>query len=407
MSILKVDPYGQRKHQRVSVGDTSEKLRFPRMISLVRGLRRLSAVSSTLYQMILARGPISVADYMRLALTNASTGYYMNRDVFGAKGDFITSPEISQLFGEMLGIWCVHLWRENGEPSSFRLVELGPGRGTLASDVVRLSRQFSGFDEALKVDMVEISPKMQELQRKALENFDKDTSSFRWFDSIQALPVESSSFTVFLAHEFFDALPVYQFVLTRRGWREILVDVVSNEAGGFRFVKAPGPTPALGFMENRVLPADLEALEVCPSAGLVTLEICRHLSCAKGAALVIDYGRDGPGGLTLRGFRKHSLHDVLLEPGSVDLTADVDFSYIKEFVGSSAKCLGPMTQREFLKKMGIDVRLRALEANASEDVAKDLHSGYNMLVGSTAMGSRFKVMTIISNGMVYPYPFLN
>lgn len=279
-----------------------------------------SALSSTLYKMIQARGPISIADYMRLVLTSASSGYYMNRDVFGAKGDFTTSPEISQLFGEMLGIWCVHLWQQNGEPSEFRLIELGPGRGTLARDIIHLSAQFSKFQSALKIDFVEISPKMKEMQQKMLKRWD---IPFRWFESLDLVPREPS-FNVFIAHEFFDALPVYQFVQTTNGFREILIDVESDKRNTLRFVKAPALTPALRFLESRSLPSTLEAVEICPSAGVITQEICSRLGSANGAALIFDYGEDSPGGLTLRGFKSHALHDVLSEPGSADLTADVD-----------------------------------------------------------------------------------
>eukprot|EP00118_Oscarella_pearsei_P008276 m.41836 g.41836 ORF g.41836 m.41836 type:complete len:389 (+) comp33272_c0_seq1:3-1169(+) len=374
---------------------------FSARIFRYSSFRRYSALPSTLYKMIQARGPISVADYMRIVLTSSSSGYYMNRDVFGAKGDFTTSPEISQLFGEMLGIWCVHLWQQNDEPSEFRLVELGPGRGTLASDISHLSAQFPKFKNALKIDFVEISPKMKEMQQKLLK---KSDIPFRWFESLDLVPRESS-FNVFIAHEFFDALPVYQFIKTPNGFREIFVDIEPDKESALRMVKAPAPTPALQFLEGRKIPSAVEAVEICPSAALIIQEICSRLSSNSGTAVIFDYGEDRPSGLTLRGFKNHSLHDVLSEPGSADLTADVDFSYIRESVGGSAQCFGPITQADFLTKMGIGVRLEKLLQGATPDQAKDLISGHKMLVDDKKMGRRFKAMALLPQGMDCPYPF--
>eukprot|EP00058_Branchiostoma_floridae_P024793 XP_002610283.1 hypothetical protein BRAFLDRAFT_126844 [Branchiostoma floridae] len=321
-----------------------------------------------------AAGPITVADYMREVLTNPTAGYYMHKDVFGTQGDFITSPEISQMFGELLGVWCVNEWMLGGSPRSMQVVELGPGRGTLAQDMLRVFQQFPMMQDMVSLHLVEVSPKMAAMQEERLTGVIEDDKRknaasggdivykkrktkagvpISWYSDIHDVP---RGFSCYIAHEFLDALPVHKF-----------------QAG-----------------EKR------DHLEVCPQAGVLVQHLANRIVEHGGAALLADYGHDGTKTDTLRGFRNHQLHEVLQEPGSADLTADVDFSYLRHMCAGKDKALthGPITQREFLENMAIELRLQVLQRNADESQRKDLLSGYDMLTNPDKMGDRFKFFSI-------------
>ncbi|CAN6702588.1 unnamed protein product [Malus baccata var. baccata] len=252
-------------------------------------------------------GPISVAEYMEEVLTNPKAGFYMNRDVFGAGGDFITSPEVSQMFGEMVGVWAMSIWEQMGQPDKVNLVELGPGRGTLMADLLRGASKFKNFTKSLHVHMVECSPVLQKLQYQKLECADEEVSDGKrtistlaktpvsWHATLEDVPTGLPS--TIIAHEFYDALPVHQFQKAARGWSEKMIGVAEDST--FRFVLSPQPTPATLYLAKRCKwagneeIAKLQHIEVCPKAMELTQTIAERIASDEGGALIIDYGLNG------------------------------------------------------------------------------------------------------------------
>ncbi|KAK2889808.1 protein arginine methyltransferase NDUFAF7, mitochondrial isoform X1 [Channa argus] len=359
---------------------------------------------------IKATGPISVAEYMREVLTNPVTGYYVRNNMLGPSGDFITSPEISQIFGELLGVWIISEWMGAGRPKQLQLVELGPGKGSLASDVLRVFSQLqSVFGEAsVSLHLVEVSPALSELQAQNLtgtcsQKADAaDEPVYRSGKTAAGLPVSwyrriddvPSGFSIIIAHEFFDALPIHKFQRTQKGWREVMVDIEPEKPDQLRLVVTPSPTLA----SSTLVQADerRDHVEVCAEGGVIIQQLARRIAMDGGAALIADYGHDGTKTDTFRGFKGHQLHDVLVSPGSADLTADVDFSYLRTMAGGGVVSLGPVTQRTFLKNMGIDTRLQVLLRNCTDaSTRKQLISSYDMLTNPEKMGERFHFFSLL------------
>ncbi|KAM6915492.1 LOW QUALITY PROTEIN: protein arginine methyltransferase NDUFAF7, mitochondrial [Xenentodon cancila] len=358
---------------------------------------------------IKATGPISVAEYMREVLTNPVTGYYVKTDTLGPAGDFITSPEISQIFGELLGVWIISEWMGAGRPKQLQLVELGPGKGSLAGDVLRVFSQLRSVLGAASVSLhlVEVSPALslvqaQNLTRKtATSRQSEDDPVYRRGETAAGLPVSwyrhvddvCAGFSI-VAHEFFDALPIHKFQRTEKGWREVMVDINPENPDTLRFVMAPSSTLA----SSTLLQADerRDHVEVCAEGGVIVQQLARRIVEDGGAALIADYGHDGTKTDTFRGFKGHQLHGVLASPGSADLTADVDFSYLRRMAGGGVACLGPVTQRTFLRNMGIDTRMQVLLRNCSDaSTRKQLVSSYDMLTNPTKMGERFHFFSLL------------
>lgn len=401
---------------------------------------------------------------MSEALTNPTAGYYTQRDVFGTAGDFITSPEISQMFGEMIGIWVVAQWQTSmGKPKKLNLVELGPGRGTLMADLIRGTRVFREFSAALSINLVEVSPVLRSIQMKNLgvSVMDETHSTHQMGDQVKAhtaagIPVTwhrsmdsieySDGPVLYLAHEFFDALPVNQFQLTPRGWCERLVDenygndVSSDKTNGphFRMVLSPGPTPSVRTLLQWRLQSmtvqersKLKAIEISPQAVALAETLAEKIGCHGGAALIIDYGKDGPYADSLMAIKNHERCDVFDTPGFADLSAWVDFEAIRLAVNKSsqgATTYGPISQAQFLHGLGIIERLKKLLENASVEQSSALIAGYHRLVsdecnvdgndsnesheshenntsGGTGMGQSYKVMCIVPSGQPPPIPF--
>ncbi|XP_043282362.1 protein arginine methyltransferase NDUFAF7 homolog, mitochondrial-like isoform X1 [Venturia canescens] len=361
---------------------------------------------------IKACGPITVADYMKEVLTHPTAGYYMNRDVFGQHGDFITSPEISQLFGEMIGIWIVNELSKITE-DSFQLVELGPGRGTLCKDILRVLKRLKLIHRA-SIHLVEISPALSKIQSEklcvsskecpqAVSKKDNSVSHYReglteegikvfWYSSIKDIP---KKFSVFVAHEFFDALPIHKFQKTGDIWNEVLIDIdpkTENEKK-FRYVLTKRATPASAIFVSRDEKRD--HVEVSPQTIVIIDYMASFLEEFGGFALIADYGHNGEKTDTFRSFRRHEQYDPLMEPGTADLTADVDFSLIDRVGRKESRLIsfGPMDQCSFLKNLGIDVRLEMLLKNASDEERSHIESGYHMIMDEDKMGTRFKVFS--------------
>lgn len=359
---------------------------------------------------IKATGPISVAEYMREVLTNPVTGYYVRNNMLGPDGDFITSPEISQVFGELLGVWVISEWMGAGRPRRLQLVELGPGRGSLASDVLRVFSQLRSVlgDASVSLHLVEVSPALSQVQAQNLtgdqsqEADSEDEPVYRRGETSAGLPVSwyrrlddvPAGFSVFLAHEFFDALPVHKFQKTQKGWREVLVDIDLQTDDQLRFVLAPAPTMA----SNSLVQATERRshVEVCAEGGVIVQKLAQRIVEDGGAALIADYGHDGDKTDTFRAFKGHQLHDVLISPGSADLTADVDFSYLRRMAGGGVACLGPVNQRTFLKNMGIDSRMQVLLRSCGDpSTRRQLISSYDVLTNPEKMGERFHFFSLL------------
>jgi NADH dehydrogenase [ubiquinone] 1 alpha subcomplex assembly factor 7 len=357
------------------MADTGSSSRSP----LEGEIRRLIAVA----------GPMPLWQYMRLCLTHPQYGYYINRDPFGAGGDFVTSPEISQMFGELIGLWMASVWQQMGAPENVRIVELGPGRGTLMHDALRAARVVRDFRSAIVLHLVEISPALQKTQQRALEEIDVPV---QWHAALEDVPTGP---TILIANEFIDALPVHQAVRLSDGWYERVVDIAPD--GRFYAGTASDPLP---FFET-ALP---RGLRQAPEGSIyewrddnIALELGRRMR-SEGAALIIDYGHAHFGlGDTLQAVAGHAFVDPLAAPGMADLTAHVDF----EALAQSAECMGarvhgPIRQRDLFLQLGIEQRADALKASVSRHKAADIESALSRLIaeGPRSMGELFKAIGI-------------
>jgi len=330
-------------------------------------------LADRLRRLIAAQGPIPVSDYMALA----NSHYYATRDPLGAAGDFITAPEISQMFGELIGLALADVWDRAGRPEGVRYVELGPGRGTLAADALRAMRA-AGLEPP--VHFVETSPILRAAQAERVPQA-------VWHDDLSTLPDDGPILAV--ANEFFDALPVRQLVATGSGWRERLVTL-----DGDRFVPAAGPPVPSAAIPGHIRTApEGTVLETSPASLAYARLLADRLTRQSGAALIVDYGHDRAcAGETLQAVRRHEYADPWREPGESDLTAHVDF----EALGAAAsraglRVQGPAAQGEWLTSLGIDARTDALARSAAHR-GEELRTARCRLVSPEQMGLLFRVM---------------
>ena len=342
-------------------------------------------------QRIAQGGPITLADYMAECLLHPLHGYYTTREPFGARGDFITAPEISQMFGELLGLCLAQAWLDRGAPGAFTLAELGPGRGTLMADVLRATRGVPGFHAAARVTLVEASPRLRALQRATLGDH-----PVTWADGVDDLP-EAPLFLI--ANEFFDALPIRQFTRTAEGWAETVVGLSGDALTLGR--AAPAPLAALDHRLPDTAPGEI--VEVCPAAAPVMAAIAGRIARHGGVALVIDYG-DGPSrGDTFQAMSAHGPADPLATPGLADLTAHVDFAAL---AAAAAPCPTALTtQGALLTALGIDARADRL-ARGLAGVALDAHrAAHRRLTHPSEMGRLFKALAVHAPGTPPPPGF--
>jgi NADH dehydrogenase [ubiquinone] 1 alpha subcomplex assembly factor 7 len=356
----------------------------------------MTALSERVAALIAAQGPISVAQYMTLALHDSEAGYYATHDPFGGKGDFITAPEISQMFGEMLGLWCAQVWSDQGKPKNTCLAELGPGRGTLMADALRALKRVPGFLDEVELVLVEASPVLRDLQREKLKN---SGASIRWtahFD-VHDRPL------LVIANEFFDALPIRQYVKTPRGWCERMVVVTD---GKLDFALAPLPVPTASIPATRAGAPDGGFYEASPATTALGEEIARGIASHGGAALILDYGYGAIGfGETLQAVGSHRFVHALDEPGRHDLSAHVDFVALAEAARhGGAAVTGPIPQGEFLEKLGIGARAQAL-AQANPAKAEDVQSAFQRLTAPEQMGKLFQAMALLPSSAPPPPGF--
>jgi NADH dehydrogenase [ubiquinone] 1 alpha subcomplex assembly factor 7 len=355
----------------------------------------MATLAERLRERIAHDGPISVADYMQACLADAHEGYYTSRETIGASGDFITSPEVSQVFGELIGLWAVAVWHAMGEPKSIIVVELGPGRGTLLADASRAWRTQTAFAGRVSLALVETSPVLREVQKEVLRG---SHHPIQWCETIEDIP-EGHPIIVF-ANEFIDALPVRQLVRRRASWRERCVGLDQN--GRFAFVDGD-------IVRDDTLPAapDGAIMERRPGTARLLAALAARASQAPLAALVIDYGHvKSDVGDTLQAVRYHRYADPLTEPGKADLTAHVDFSALKqEAEAFGLRAFGPMPQSEFLLRLGLVARRDRLLETARPEQRELISSGATRLADPSQMGVLFKVLALASDGLAPPPPF--
>jgi SAM-dependent MidA family methyltransferase len=336
-------------------------------------------------------GPMSLADYMAECLLNPRFGYYTTRDPLGAAGDFTTAPEISQMFGELLGLCLAQSWLDQGAPAPFTLAELGPGRGTLMADLLRATRAVPGFHAALELHLVEASPTLREAQAKALTGFEPI-----WHDTIDSLPQQP---LFLVANEFFDALPVRQFLRDGTGWREKRIGM---QNGGLTFgLGTVAEQPALNHRLEDTREGDL--VELCEGAAPVTAAIATRIAAHGGAALIVDYGDWRSLGDTLQALRDHAPCDPLEAPGSADLTTHVDFEVLTQAAQAHGCATTRLTpQGVFLERLGITDRARALAAPLEGDALDNLIAAHRRLTHPEEMGNLFKVLGLYPGNATPP-----
>ncbi|KAK1220837.1 hypothetical protein PQX77_016357 [Marasmius sp. AFHP31] len=445
----------------------------PRFYSVATPSTSVTPIEDLLLKNVQVTGPMSFATYMQFCLSHPTEGYYMKESnaVFGPKGDFITSPDISQVFGELIAIWFLSQWQVAGAPSKIRLVELGPGRAALMADVLRVISQLTKpLKTEVEVDLVETSSSMRAMQEARLGEQGWD---IHWHDSLDSISPSSEAYTMLVAHEFFDALPFHVLKRTEEGWHEVLI--ASNtptpspesettttatsepEAQGtsstpptssptpssptpsprFNHVLTPAPTPISTVLGNssprfRSLPIN-SFLEVSPVSFKIAYKIAELLSVRErngtlgGCGLIIDYGGDTCFDNSRRAFKDHEIVDFFHRPGECDLTANVDFAYLREAMRAlgtwivplslagdltdketfSVPVYKPLPQGHFLQAMGLKERLvKLLEKNRGDpEKAKRIEEAALRLVSPSGMGSQYSVMGFSSNGGdVYPFP---
>ena len=348
-----------------------------------------SPLETLIRKQIKANGPMPVSRYMQICLTHPQYGYYLKRDPLGRDGDFVTAPEISQMFGELVGLWAASVWHAMGMPAEVKFIELGPGRGTMMADALRAVKILPAFREAISVHLVEKSPTLRAKQRDKLA----DAAHLEWYEQIEDIPEGPA---IILANEFFDALPIHQAVRKESGWHERAIEIDGDDA--LAFTTAPNPMPRFDVLLPPVVrAAPVGAIfEWRPDNEIITL--ARRVRDQGGAALIIDYGHlRSDAGETFQAVARHNYTNPLRNAGLADLTAHVDFQALAraaEDVGARAH--GPVEQGAFLKSLGIETRAQALMKNADEDSQKLTTAGLARLTGPSpeGMGSLFKVLGI-------------
>lgn len=341
----------------------------------------MTPLGQRLARQIAASGPMTVADYMAACLGDPEHGYYTTRDPLGTGGDFTTAPEISQMFGELVGLALAQAWLDQGAPNPFALAEPGPGRGTLMADILRATRAVPGFHDALRLHLVETSPALRQAQATTLGRDD-----ITWHDSTAALP----DLPLFLAaNEFFDALPIRQAVREGAAWRERVVGL--RDGALCLGLSDPTPLPQLAHRLEDTKDGDI--VEFSPAAEAIATEIGTRIATRGGAALIVDYGDWRSLGDTLQAVRRHEHADPLAEPGEADLTAHVDFEALAQAAQPcSASRLTP--QGVFLERLGITQRAQALARGLTGAELETHVAAHRRLTHPTEMGSLFKVMAL-------------
>ena len=350
----------------------------------------MTPLAALLARRIALTGPITLADYMADCLMHPDHGYYATRDPFGAGGDFTTAPEISQMFGELLGLCLAQSWLDQGAPAPFTLAELGPGRGTLMADVLRATARVPGFHAAAQVHLVELSPTLRARQRAVL--WDHPVT---WVDAAADLP-DAPLFL--LANEFFDALPIRQFTRDAAGWRETMVGLQNGQLA--LGLSAPAPVAAL---DHRLADtATGQIVETCPAAAAIMSEISHRITRHSGLALIVDYGGWRSLGDTFQALKDHTFADPMAAPGEADLTAHVDFQAL---AAACSTAFAYTTQGALLAKLGIAQRSAALSQRLTGDRLSANLAATRRLTADAEMGQLFKALALFPKGAPCPAGF--
>jgi SAM-dependent MidA family methyltransferase len=357
----------------------------------------VNTLKRRIVDLIEALGPIPVSEYMALCLFDQRHGYYMTRDPLGRDGDFTTAPEVSQMFGELVGAWLIEMWRRAGRPEKPIFSEIGPGRGTLAKDLARtFDRLEPGLRDRSNFILIETSPKLAWAQATTIKG---TGGTVEWAATVDELPRDRPLFIV--GNELFDAVPARQFVKTASGWRERCVGL--DDEDELQFIAAPGSiNPAL-------LPPDAEAapegaiFEVAPAREALMQKIAERIAKDGGSGLFIDYGHLAPGiGDTFQAMREHAFVDTLEAPGEADLTTHVDFAALAAVAHAAGLRTRLATQGEFLLALGLLERAGQLGANRDAAGQEKLRQDVERLAGPEQMGELFKVIAIGPAGVQFP-----
>lgn len=359
-----------------------------------------NSLSQILARRILNYGAISLHEFMSEALNHPEYGYYTKSNPIGRSGDFITAPEISQMFGELIGVWCASTWIKIGKPNSFALMELGPGRGTLIVDALRALKALPECLKAMELHFVEINPQLKKSQEKLLSDY-----RVIWHKSLDDIPQKP---TIFIANEFFDALPIEQLFFRNKKWYRRKVDLADKKYKSepkFTFTEEVSSLSDL----DRQFVVDSKCLngsvfEFSPDSRDAITKISKHINYYNGAALIVDYGYHEPNtNSTLQAIQRHRYVDVLNEPGCSDLTAHVDFRALSSVaIINGVSCWGPISQGSFLRRLGIETRSEKLSVSASDATKESIKRAKQRLINEDQMGTLFKVMVL---GQKSSYPF--
>lgn len=350
----------------------------------------MTALADILRRRVALAGPITVAEFMAEALNHPALGYYRSGRPLGAGGDFVTAPEISQMFGELLGAWLAERWQALGSPSRVRLVELGPGRGTLLSDALRATRSVPGFHTALDLHLVDIHAGLRAVQSVALTGF-----SPHWHDRFEEVPAGAPLLLV--ANEFLDALPLRQLVRQPWGWAERMVGLARGGVD-LAFATAPGKSPLASLLPDDVRSTEKfgSVAEISPAVTSLTSDIARRIATDRGAALIVDYGYEsGSHGDTLQALRAHKPAGVFDAIGEGDLTAHVDFAAVGRAARQGGAAVdGPTAQGDFLRAVGIEARAAVLRRTATSEQAEAIDAAMRRLIDPAQMGTLFRAIAL-------------
>ena len=339
-----------------------------------------SELSRLIASRIALTGPISLADFMGEALGHPRLGYYRRAVPVGAAGDFTTAPEISQMFGELIGAWLAERWQAMVNPAPVRLVELGPGRGTLMADALRATASVPGFHAAIDLHLVDINGPMREAQRAVLSKY-----APTWHERFDEVPIGP---LLLVANEFFDALPVRQFHRTAAGWRERMVGL--GDDGALRLALAPGATPFASLLPEAAIGAEAE---LCEAGHALAAAIGASIRAHGGWALIVDYGAETAGrAASLQAVRGHRGAGILDQPGETDLSAHVDFAALAASAGMPS--FGPVGQGDFLRRLGLLQRAETLKLRASPAQASAIDAASARLIAPDQMGTLFRVLAL-------------
>ncbi len=349
--------------------------------------------------MIEANGPLSVAEYMSQCLYDPIHGYYTQHQPIGTKGDFTTAPEISQMFGELIGVWCIKIWGELGRPKAFNLVELGPGRGTMMADIVRTAKLSPDFLTAADLHLIEINPMLKNQQLEALSDCDKP---IHWHNSISDLP---DGPVIVIANEFLDCLPIHQFVKTENGWHERQIHIADEELA---FNIGPAKLEASHLPKNAATKPPGTIFETSPARSGFVQQVAEHLRKVSGAALFIDYGSAlFEFGDTFQAIYNQKKNNPLHHPGESDLTSHVDFATLRAAAHECDISTAPiLTQGDFLLGLGLLERAGALGYGRSKPQQAEIQTAVERLAGPSGMGDLFKVFCMhCSQTPLAPFDF--